>query len=69
MNIKTFGVADPQWMQTLFWQGVTLAFWKKAISFFMPNHLIVWTSGRNGGNPTWWGSSDGVFHDGVKTTG
>ena len=30
----------------------SLAFWKKAISFFMPNRLIPWVSGRNKGNPT-----------------
>jgi hypothetical protein len=30
----------------------SLAIWKKAISFFMPNCLIPWYSGRNEGNPT-----------------
>lgn len=30
----------------------TLAFWKKAVSFYMPNRLHGWRSGSNDGNPT-----------------
>jgi hypothetical protein len=53
MNIKRFGVADPpKDANPMSARSISLAFWKKAISFFMPNHLIVWTSGRNEGNPT-----------------
>jgi hypothetical protein len=53
MNIKTFGVADPPMdANPISARSNSLAFWKKAISFFMPNRLIVWTSGRNEGNPT-----------------
>ena len=53
MNVKTFGVADPPLdANPISARSNSLAFWKKAISFFMPNRLSVWTSGRNEGNPT-----------------
>jgi len=53
MNLKAFGVADPPMdANPTLARGNSLAFWKKAISFFMPNRLMVWVSGRNEGNPT-----------------
>ena len=53
MNLKAFGVEDPPMdANPTLARGNSLAFWKKAISFFMPNRLMVWVSGRNEGNPT-----------------
>ena len=53
MNTKTFGVADPPTdANPTLARGNSLAYWKKAVSFFMPNRLIPWVSGRNEGNPT-----------------
>ena len=53
MNLKAFGLTDPPTdANPTLARSSSLAFWKKAISFFMPNRLIVWTSGRNEGNPT-----------------
>jgi hypothetical protein len=53
MNMKAFGVTDPPTdANPISARSSSLSFWKKAISFFMPNRLIVWTSGRNEGNPT-----------------
>lgn len=53
MNLKAFGVIDPpNDANPTFARSNSLAFWKKAISFFMPNRLIPWYSGRNEGNPT-----------------
>jgi hypothetical protein len=53
MNLKAFGVTDPPVdANPTLARSNSLAFWKKAISFFMPNRLIAWTSGRNEGNPT-----------------
>ena len=53
MNLKTFGVVDPPAdANPTLARSNSLAFWKKAISFFMPNRLIPWVLGRNKGNPT-----------------
>jgi hypothetical protein len=53
MNLKAFGVTDPPAdANPISARSNSLSFWKKAISFFMPNRLMVWTSGRNEGNPT-----------------
>ena len=54
LNIQTFVVADagrdiaikPKV------RANTLAFWKKAVSFYMPDRLHGWRSGSNDGNPT-----------------
>ena len=53
-NIRTFGVSDPPVVGTIrpLVRANTLAFWKKAISFFMPDRLHGWRSGTNDGNPT-----------------
>jgi hypothetical protein len=55
LNMRTFGVTDPG-PNTNIWPLVcasTLAFWKKAISFHMPDCLHGWQSGsKNDGNPT-----------------
>jgi hypothetical protein len=54
MNLKAFGVADPPMdANPTLVKGNLLVFWKKAISFFMPNCFMVWDSGCNDeGNPT-----------------
>jgi hypothetical protein len=53
MNVKAFGVPDPPSdANPTFAQSNSLAYWNKAISFFMPDRLVVWVSGRNEGNPT-----------------
>ena len=53
MNVKAFGVPDPPSdANPTFARSNSLAYWKKAISFFMPDRLVVWVSGRNEGNPT-----------------
>jgi hypothetical protein len=53
MNVKTFGIPDPPIdANPTGARSNTLAFWKKAISFFMPDRLVSWVSGRNEGNPT-----------------
>lgn len=53
MNLKAFGITDPPAdANPTLARSNSLAYWKKAISFFMPNRLIVWVSGRNEGNPT-----------------
>ena len=53
MNLKTFGIPDPPIdSNPMFARSNTLAFWKKAISFFMPDRLVSWVSGCNEGNPT-----------------
>ncbi len=55
MNLlKAFGVSDPPAdANPDSARSNSLAFWKKTISFVMPNRLtMVWTSGRNEGNPT-----------------
>jgi Transcriptional activator of glycolytic enzymes len=53
MNLKAFGVTDPALdANPTLARANSLEYWKKALSFFMPNRLIVWVSGRNEGNPT-----------------
>jgi hypothetical protein len=55
LNIRTFGVPDPAVRDLTIRPLVranTLAFWKKAISFFMPDRLHGWRTGTNDGNPT-----------------
>jgi hypothetical protein len=55
LNLQTFGVPNPgpddESIQPLVCAN-TLAFWKKAISFYMPNRLHGWRSGSKDGNPT-----------------
>jgi hypothetical protein len=54
MNVKAFGVPDPPSdANPTFARSNLLAYWKKAISFFMPDRLVVWVSSRTEGNPTW----------------
>ena len=53
MNIKTFGTPNPtNDVNPTECRSSSLEYWKKAISFFMPNRLIVWVSDRKEGNPT-----------------
>jgi hypothetical protein len=53
MNQKAFGVTDPALdANPTLARANLLEYWKKALSFFMPNRLIVWVLGRNEGNPT-----------------
>ena len=54
LNMRTFGVADPAPDTTIrpLVRANTIAFWKKAISFHMPDRLHSWRTGSNDGNPT-----------------
>jgi hypothetical protein len=53
MNQKAFGVTDPALdANPTLATANSLEYWKKALSFFMPNRLIIWLSGRNEGSPT-----------------
>ena len=53
MNVQTFGIPNPapDANPTLA-QSNTLKYWKKALSFFMPNKLMLWNRISNQGNPT-----------------
>jgi hypothetical protein len=54
LNVRTFGVPNPGSEESIrpLVRAHTLAFWKKAISFHMPDRLHGWRSGSNDGNPT-----------------
>ena len=53
MNLRCFGTPDPALdADPKLARSNTLQFYKKAISFFMPNRLITWNSSRMEGNPT-----------------
>jgi hypothetical protein len=53
MNIKTFGIPDPPIdANPVSARSSSLNFYKKSISFFMPNRLIPWSTSRSEGNPT-----------------
>ena len=53
MNLKAFGTPNPENDVNLTeCRSSSLEYWKKAISLFMPNRLIVWVSGCKEGNPT-----------------
>ena len=53
MNIKTFGIPDPPLdANPVSARSSSLNFYKKSISFYMPNRLIAWSTTRNEGNPT-----------------
>jgi hypothetical protein len=55
MNLRTFGVPERARNSDTVRPMVranTLAFWKKAVLFFMPDRLHGWRSGTNDGNPT-----------------
>jgi hypothetical protein len=55
LNLQTFGLPNPgpddESIRPLVCAN-TLAFWKQAISFYMPDRLHVWRSGSKDGNPT-----------------
>ena len=54
LHIRTFGIEDPTPDTTRrpLVRANTIAFWKKAISFYMPDRLHGWRTGSNDGNPT-----------------
>ena len=53
MNISVFGMADPpNGANPTCGRSASLEFYKKAVSFFMPNKLMAWNSLTNTGNPT-----------------
>ena len=54
LNNRAFGVPvrDPDVFIKPLVRANTVAFWKKAISFYMPNRLHGWQTGSNSGNPT-----------------
>ena len=53
-NFRTYGVPNPPNGHNLRPQvrSNTLKYWKKALSYFMPNRLMVWNVLSNVGNPT-----------------
>jgi hypothetical protein len=53
MNVKTFGIEDPPIdANPVHARSSSLEFWKKAISFYMPNRLVPWSTTNDEGNPT-----------------
>ena len=55
LSMRTFGTTNPSEPNVTIRPLVranTLAFWKKAISFHMPDRLHGWRTGSNDGNPT-----------------
>ncbi len=53
MCMKAYGTAEPNRDDhPLFARSSTLMFWKKAISFYMPNKLMAWNAIAQVGNPT-----------------
>jgi hypothetical protein len=54
LNLRTFGIPDPAPDTRIrpLVRANTIAFWKKAISFHMPDRLHGWRTGSNDGNPT-----------------
>ena len=53
MNFRTFGTINPAVdANPISARSSSLQYWKKAISFFHPNRLMVWSDGRQEGNPT-----------------
>ena len=53
-NFETFGVPDPPNDHDMIpnRRTNTIKFWKKALSFFMPNRLTAWNAISGTGNPT-----------------
>ena len=53
MNFRTFGTIIPAVdANPIGARSSSLQYWKKAISFFHPDRLMVWSAGRSEGNPT-----------------
>jgi len=53
MKMKAYGTPDPvNDANPTMARSKSLKYWKKAISFFMPNRLMVWNEARLEGNPT-----------------
>lgn len=52
MNYMVYENEDPPEDASPGIQSSTVAFWKKALSFFMVNRLMVWNEVNNVGNPT-----------------
>jgi hypothetical protein len=53
MNFRTFGtIIPPVDAKPIGARSSLLQYWKKAISFFHPDRLMVWSAGRREGNPT-----------------
>ena len=53
MNVKCFGVQNPPLdANPIGCRSTSIMYWKKAISHFMPNRLMVWNELSNQGNPT-----------------
>ena len=52
-HLKVFGTTDPDEDSTpKLRRSSSLVYYKKAISFFMPNKLLGWNVTTNSGNPT-----------------
>ena len=53
MKLKTYGTPDPDDdANPTGARSNSLKYWKKALSFFMPNRLLGWNENRGEGNPT-----------------
>ena len=52
MNKKVYGVEDPPLDARPTVRAGTIGFWKKSLSYFMPNRLMQWNELSNVGNPT-----------------
>ena len=52
MNYMVYEIKDPPEDASPGIRSSTVAFWKKALSFFMVNQLMVWSKVSNIGNPT-----------------
>jgi len=53
MCLKAYGSADPEdGANPTLCRSNSLKYWKKALSFFMPNRLMEWSTTREEGNPT-----------------
>ena len=67
MNLRTFGSPEHARNSDTVRPMVranTLAFWKMAVTFFMPDCLHGWRSGTNDGNPT----KSAEVNDFIKST-
>jgi hypothetical protein len=52
MNFRTFGTVNPAVdANPISVRSSSLQYWKKAVSFFRPNRLMVWSAGRKRREP------------------
>ena len=51
-NYETFGTEEPNEAAHPKIRSASLKYWKKALSHFMPNRMMVWNELADMGNPT-----------------